>query len=367
MDINVAVQALRDPFGVPFYPWVFQLLMVLTFALHILFVNLAVGGIGMAVYAHFKGNDFYRNLSQTLAKVGTISLSSAIVLGVAPLLFVQVIYDPFWYVSNLLSAWWAMCFLLLITLGFLSLYVFYLKRHKNPQGFGMFGIMALGFILLAGAVMSILSVQAMAPGQWLEWYTANGQIATTGTGLYKFELGRFIHFIVPGFINIGIFMMLYAWYFQPRADLDQGYLKRVGKVGAKVAKVATMIEIVIGFWWLMAIPTSLGFMSNPFLWIGAVLGMLLLVGLMKYEDNPERVAVPMAFFSFVAILGMCVSREVLRMVYVGAYNYSIYDYPLNVDWGSTVLFFGTFVMGLIVMAYPLVLVFKLGRGELSES
>jgi hypothetical protein len=77
--------------------------------------------------------------------------------------------------------------------------------------------------------------------------------------------------------------------------------------------------------------------------------------------------VPLAFLSFVAILGMSISREVLRMVYVGAFNYSIYDYPLNVDWGSTVLFLGTFVMGLVVMAYPLVLVFKLGRGELSAS
>ena len=367
MDINVAVQALRDPFGVPFYPWVFQFLMVLTFALHILFVNLAIGGLGMAVYSHFKGDDYNRKLSKSLAKVSTISLSTAIVLGVAPLLFVQVVYDPFWYVSNLLSAWWAMAFLLLVTLGFLSTYVFYLKRYKNPQGFGGFGIMALVFILLGGAVMSMLSVQALAPGQWLEWYTANGQLATTGTGLYKFEIGRFIHFIVPGFINVGIFMMLYAWYFQPRTDFDKAYLKWVGKVGAKVAKVATMIEVVIGFWWLMAIPSSLGFMSNPFLWIGAVLGMLLLAGLMKFENNPEKVAVPLAFFSFIAIFGMCVSREVLRMVYVGAFNYSIYDYPLNVDWGSTVLFFGTFIMGLVVMAYPLVLVFKLGRGTLSES
>ncbi len=367
MDINVAVQALRDPFGVPFYPWVFQLLMVLTFALHILFVNLAIGGLGMAVYAHYKGDDYYRKLSKSLAKVSTISLSSAIVLGVAPLLFVQVIYDPFWYVANLLSAWWAMAFLLLITLGFLSTYVFYLKRHKNPQGFGTFGILALIFILAAGAVMSILSVQALAPKQWLDWYTAAGRIATTGTGLYKFELGRFTHFIVPGFINIGIFLMIYAWYFQPRADLDKAYLKWLAKVGAKIAKVATMIEVVIGFWWLIKIPSSLGFMRNPFLWIGAVLGLLLLAGLMKFEDNPEKAAVPLAFFSFIAILAMCVSREVLRMVYVGAFNYSIYDYPLNVDWGSTVLFFGTFVMGLIVMAYPLILVFKLGRGTLSES
>ena len=367
MDINFALQALRDPFGVPFFPWVFQLLMVLTFALHIIFVNLAVGGIAVAVYEHFKGGDYNRKLSQTLAKVATVSLSSAIVLGVAPLLFVQVIYDPFWYVSNSLSAWWAMAFLLFITLGFLAHYVFYLKRHKNPGGYGFFGLLALVFVLAAGVVMSALSVQALVPGAWLDWYTANGNLATTGTILHKFELGRFIHFVVPAFINIGIFMMLYAWYFRPRADVDGAWLDWVGRAGVKVAKIATMIEIVIGFWWLIMIPSDLGFLHNHWLWLGSLLGFLLLVGLMKAEKDPERFAVPMALFSFIAVFGMCATREVLRMVYVGAFKYSIYDYPVNVDWGSTALFFGTFVMGLIVMAYPLIVVFKLGRGTLSES
>lgn len=367
MDINVALQALRDPFGVPFYPWVFQLLMVLTFALHIICVNLAVGGMAVAVYEHFKDGDYNLKLSRTMAKVATISLSSAIVLGVAPLLFVQVIYDPFWYSSNLLSAWWAMAFLLFITLGFLAHYVFYLKRYKNPSSYGIFGILALCFVLCAGVLMSVLSIQALVPGEWLKWYTANGQLATTGTTLYKFELGRFLHFIVPAFINIGIFMMLYAWYFRPRADIDGAYLDWIGRAGVKVAKIATMIEVVVGVWWLLEVPADLGFLHNHWLWLGSLLGFLLMFGLMKAEKDPERFAVPLALFSFVAVLGMCISREVLRMAYVGAFNYSIYDYPVNVDWGSTALFLGTFVMGLIVMAYPLILVFKLGRGTLSES
>ncbi len=367
MDINVALQALRDPFGVPFFPWVFQLLMVLTFALHIIFVNLAVGAIAISLYEHFKDGANNRKLSQTMAKMATISLSSAIVLGVAPLLFVQVIYDPFWYSSNSLSAWWAMAFLFFITLGFLAHYVFYLKRHKNPGGYGVFGFLALFFVLSAGVVMSALSVQALVPGEWLKWYTANGTLATTGVTLYKFELGRFLHFIIPAFINIGIFMMLYGWYFRPRADVDGAYLDWVGRAGVKMAKIATMIEVVIGVWWLMEIPSDLGFLHNHWLWLGSLLGFLLMFGLMKAEKDPDRFAVPMALFSFIAVFGMCATREVLRMVYVGAFKYSIYDYPVNIDWGSTALFLGTFVMGLIVMAYPLIVVFKLGRGTLSES
>ena len=111
MDTNLMIQTLQDPMGVPFYPVVFQGLSILTFALHILFVNLVLGGALIAAWGYFSSDQRWQKLSRMLAKVTTINISIAIVLGVAPLLFVQVIYDPFWYTSNLLSAWWAMLFL----------------------------------------------------------------------------------------------------------------------------------------------------------------------------------------------------------------------------------------------------------------
>jgi hypothetical protein len=48
----------------------------------------------------------------------------AIVLGVAPLLFVQVIYDPFGYTSNVLSACRVIGFILILLVGYTLLYVF---------------------------------------------------------------------------------------------------------------------------------------------------------------------------------------------------------------------------------------------------
>ncbi len=111
MDTNLMIQTLQDPMGVPFYPMVFQGLSILTFALHIFFVNLVLGGALIAAWGHFSSDQRWHKLSRMLAKVTTINISIAIVLGVAPLLFVQVIYDPFWYTSNLLSAWWTMLFL----------------------------------------------------------------------------------------------------------------------------------------------------------------------------------------------------------------------------------------------------------------
>ena len=367
MDINTALQTLRDPFGLPFYAWMFQGLLVLTFTLHILVVNLVVGGIGVAMYCHFKGGEYRRRLSQALAQASTINISVAIVLGVAPLLFVQVIYDPFWYTSNSLSAWWAMAFLVAVTIGFLALYVFYLKRKQQPDAWGGYAVLSLVAVVAAGVIISTLSVQALVPADWLKWYTRYGELNTTGTGLYHFELGRFFHFMVPGFINIGIFMMLYAWYFRPRADYDDAYLDWVGQAGVRLAKIAVMIEIVTGLWWLVAVPRNLHFMRDPYMWTGAGLGLVLLALLYRAARNPDRFALPLAVFSFVTVLVMSTARELLRMSYLGLYKYSIYDYKVNVDWGSTALFLVTFVLGLVIIAYPLTVAFKLGRGTLKET
>lgn len=106
-----------------------------------------------------------------LGSCSTINLSIAIVLGVAPLLFIQVIYDPFWYTANAISVWWAMAFLLVITLGFLSLYVFYLKRNKNPAGFGIFSLVMVVF-----AGVSMFAMQQLLPEKWLSWYVVNGSL-----------------------------------------------------------------------------------------------------------------------------------------------------------------------------------------------
>ena len=368
MELSQILNGLRDPMGVPFYPWFFQVLMVLTFALHIIFVNLAIGGTFMAFYEHYKKGEYNKRLSGFLARSSTVNLSAAVVLGVAPLLFVQVIYDPFWYVSTVLSAWWAVGFLCFITVAFLALYAFYLKRKgESMKGFGFFGVLSFVLLILAAFVMNLISVQFLEPAKWKAWYLTGTMMNTSGTTIYDFRISRYLHFIIPSFAITGVFMMLYGWFFSKRDDMDHDYLHWVAVSGAKMALWATIIQIIIGFWWLFSLPANLKFAGNPFLWIGAVLGIVFFFVIMAAQKDPEKYAVLSALFAFLSVLGMCVSREVLRMVYLGKFDYSIYTYKVNLNLGSTALFLLTFIMGIIVMIYPLMVAWKLGRyGKTNE-
>ncbi|MBI5195653.1 MAG: hypothetical protein HZA10_04980 [Nitrospirae bacterium] len=362
MEIATMLKTLQDPMGIPFYPIVFQALMVLTFALHIMFVNFTIGTTFLSLYGYLKGGEFWGRLSKSMVKATTANISMAMLLGVAPLLFVQVVYDPFWYVSNALSGVWVIGFIFIMMTAYGLTYVFYLKRDsQRGKGFALTGITAFGLFFLAGIIMHALNYQALQPDKWLGWYMKGNAVNTSGTSLHAFQLPRFLHFIIPSFAMTGIFLMLYAWYFQKREDMDKGYLDRVGVIGAKMAFLFTALQAVIGFWWLLSLPGEFNFISNPIFMSGAGLGIVLLALLYKAQNAPLKYAVPAVTGAFLTILGMSYAREALRMKYAGRFGYSIFDYKLNIDWGSTVLFLGTFVMGLIIIAYLLSIAYKSGR------
>jgi hypothetical protein len=362
MDIGTMIRTLQDPMGIPFYPILFQLLMVLTFAVHILFVNFTVGLSFLSAYGYVRGNGFWGGLSRSLAKATTPNASLAILFGIAPLLFVQVVYDPFWYASNMLSAAWALGFIFILMLGYGLTYVFYLKGGKGRDGdFGAIGLLSFALFLLAGAIMHVLGYQLLQPEKWLQWYVQGGGVNASGTALHAFHLPRFLHFMVPSFALAGLFLMLYAWYFRDRPDKDREHLAQVAGTGANMAFIFTALQAVIGVWWLFSLPPEFRFHASPALLTAVALGVSLLVFFYRARKDPIRFAVPAGLWAFLTILAMSYAREVLRTKYVGRFGYSIFDYTVNLDLGSTALFLCTFIMGMIIIGYQVYIAYASGR------
>lgn len=360
MDTAAMIKTLSDPLGLPFYPQVFQALMVLTFALHIAFVNLALGAAGLAVWGLARGTQEARRLSAAAGKAATASVSGAILLGVAPLLFVQTLYDPFWYASNLLSAAWVIGFVFIMLAGYGASYAFL----AGGRGAGFFGAGALLLYLAAGAVMHALGVQALAPERWLGWYAGSGTAATSGTRLYAFEPLRFLHFMLPAVTAAGLFLMLRAWYLRARGDQDGSELARGAERGAALAFWGTAAQALGGFGWLLTLPPELRFYADPVLLAGLVLGLALLVYLGKLalkDSDPAASAVPAAAATVGVILVMSAAREGLRGALLARWGFAVSAHRVTVDWGSTALFFATFVLGVGVLAWVLTVAFQAGR------
>ena len=291
-----------------------------------------------------------------------MTLSVAIVLGVAPLLFVQVIYDPFWYTANVISAFWAFAFLLVVILAFYSAYGFYLGNRKRPHIDPVFGWAALAFMLAAALLMHMLSMEVLSPESWRAWISGGPEgLNMRGTQFHGVSFGRLLHFLLASLAVTGVFLMLYSWYFEPRPDYEPEYLEYVERLGARLALWASLLQAGAGFWWAGGLPAGAGFLEGPFFPLVVAAGIAFIAYLGLAVSRPRENALGIALTGFAVIFLMCYAREALRMDCLAPWGYSAYDYKVNLSWGSTLLFFLTFLGGLAVLAFPLKAAFAAGR------
>src|SRR5271165_5237833 len=88
-----------DPMPLPGPVWLMMALLLVTFLLHLLAMNLTVGGTAIALMCtrRRKSDAFAGRLAADLLRVLPVSLAFTITLGVAALLFVQVLYGNLLY------------------------------------------------------------------------------------------------------------------------------------------------------------------------------------------------------------------------------------------------------------------------------
>lgn len=116
------------PFGFD-APTVFYLsLYLLTLVVHVFFMSYVLAGsLYLAWASLFPGTGDIPRIQQPLACLlrdwMPFVLSAAITAGVAPLLFVQIIYNPHFYTANLLLGWRWMIVIPVLTTAFYLLYV----------------------------------------------------------------------------------------------------------------------------------------------------------------------------------------------------------------------------------------------------
>ncbi|MGD8999555.1 MAG: hypothetical protein PVF75_04000 [Granulosicoccaceae bacterium] len=365
-----ALYALRDVAGVPFYPVVFMLLGVLTFALHIFAVQLMLGASGLTVFGSFAKQDHWRRLSAAMLEVAKVAVSVAIVIGVAPLLFVQVTYDPFWYTSNVLSAWWVIGFVVILIVGYWAMYLYYFRNKGKGPGEKLqlrcAMLISLALLLVVGFIMHVLTTQMLYPDEWLQWYAPNGQLDTSGTGLHAFNLWRFGFFISLAVPVVGAWLVAYRRYFSVRNDYDRDYLDWVGQLGTTLMLAGTVITLVLGGLWMATLPDKVAaFALSPWVWVSALaLLALLVVGILARRQLHGWGYWPVVL-SVVVGLVIAAAREALRWVTLnGVHGYNILDYKLNLDWYSTILFFATFaIVGGSVLAFLLTVAWRAGQTE----
>jgi hypothetical protein len=355
MDASVLL-TLRDPAGIPFYPVVFQALYILTWALHAAFVLLALGAMGLSLYGTFKQKDDpnWKILTPHLIQTGKLSVSLLIVLGVAPLLFTQVIYDPNWYTTNALSGMWVFIFIYLLITAYMLYYWYYYANKAKSGGGKMIGIVSFALFVFAGILMHNFAVTSIMPNEWMNMYAPNGVVDNSGW-TFNIKLIRLIFLVSLAIPVVGIFLQNYSRFLSTREDFSKEFIAYTGSLGTKLGTIGLLISAVAFVAWMMQI----GYLLHPVI-IATIVGVLVLLYLVAKNKNSY---ITTGVLVVVALLISGV-RELTRFDLMTELGYNIYDYPVNLEIPTTMMFLLTFViMGGVGVAFLLTLAWKVGKTE----
>ncbi|MBK9372240.1 MAG: hypothetical protein IPN03_00490 [Holophagales bacterium] len=335
-----------DPMAIPGPPWLFHALWLVTFAIHVVGVNLVLGSSILGTMASLDSDrTFGRGVAGFFAEVNTWAVSLTITFGIAPLLFLQVLHGRLFYSATVILAPAWLGLLLFLTAAY---YLTYGAKYRLRAGKGAavhLGLSALLFLGVAAiqVVVHLLSVQ---PGRW------EGVLAAPWTALSdRSFLPRFLHFVLAGVTLAGI---LLAWVSVRRVPEDGARAEASARAafGVKIALLATLLQLVVGLWLTISVPREvlLGLMRGggatmlP-LTLGIAAGFGLLVFLARVRDPiADRTSVRRSLELFgLAMVLMLVTRHQLRDLYIAAAGADAAPATTG-QWGVFAIFLGSFVL-----------------------
>ena len=347
-----------DAAGLPGPPWLFHVLLVFTFFLHLVFMNLTLGGTLLAVVAHLKSGgrreDFRGVLAGRLMAINNYGISLTITTGVAPLLFIQVIYQQYFYTATILLApvWFAM--LGLLTAGYYAAYL-YKFRGAPARGSGgglWLSVSAVMFLLIAMIHVAVNLIHAQ-PEMWGALADGNWSVFSDPT-----YWPRLLHF---GLAGLGFAALVTAWWAVRRAGegVDVEINTAIAGWAWRWALWATVLQVVDGFRLLMVLPKPvlIGIMRGGLVTLGPLtLAILVGIGLLMMMarvsnpvEKPGLVAGTLGAMTLTIAI-MSITRHQVRALYLEPAT-AQFSFEIVPQWFNFVLFALLLVAGLATVGY----------------
>ncbi|WP_020468860.1 hypothetical protein [Zavarzinella formosa] len=343
------------PFGLPFATGFYLFFYVLTLVIHVAFMNYVLAGCGwIAIVRPRAGNDTRSESTRILKDWLPLMLSGAITAGIAPLLFVQILYKREYYTANLLlfNRWMAILPILIV--GFYSLYLLKSYWLKSRANWIIAVISSVPFVCVAFTGYSwtenhLLSVRDT--NYWSEFYATRSQVYS--------ESQLIPRLLVWAFGSIPTMCLILAWQHWYRGNGRPALLAKVALVGLLLVSGAA-----IGYHEVTSDTVNAAFVSTlaiPYFVI-AILGLVLQVAgwvwlLRQKQFSFTGLVVTSVGLAF-TLVGMTVCREAVRIHTLGKERFESL-YPVHEEAfgrGGFLVFLAFFVInaGLIGLCFWLV-------------
>ena len=244
------------PLPLPMAEWILVFILILSFLLHILFINLMIGGSILTFWYEMRGlkNKDYDRLAREIAGTITVNKSLAVVLGVAPLLSINVLYTVYFYSANALTGNMWISIVPWVTVAFLVLYLHKYTWDKLANNktlhLGILSIGIISFLMIPFIFLTNINLMLFPE----KWALVTGFFdALTLPNVFP----RYFHFITASMAISGFFL---AWWFgRKNFRMDENY-EKLTKKDVKIqmlnlALITTGMQFIFGPLLFLTLPS----------------------------------------------------------------------------------------------------------------
>ncbi len=327
----------------------FQLLLTVTFYLHLLVMNILLGCSVITFFRHVAGKN--SDVNKVIARKLPLTVAFAINFGVAPLLFLQVLYGHFMYTSSVLMAiYWLSIFIILI-LSYYGTYVYSMNYERAAAFHTVMSGFIAGTLLTVAFIISNNFSLMMNPEVWSSYFNnPEGTLLNLSDPTFW---PRFLHSVLGAVAVGGLTIALY-YDFQKRkgstdaeANIATGMNWFVG---------ATMLNFGVGTWYWGSLPDSVcvtcgagGAFFLIFILLGIVAAVLSLIHGMLHHVRPA------VYYLLASLFCMVLVREFVRRLTLAPW-FKTSDLEVVPQYSPLIAFLLVFAGGLWLVWYMVRLV-----------
>lgn len=341
------------PIPLPAPVWLIHLLQVFTFVLHLVFMNLLVGGTVLLTVCSYRGRSEarYRDLTRRASRALPPIMAFTITLGVAPLLFLQLVYGQYFYTSSVLMAWLWLAVVLLVMLAYYGIYWFSMQHEElGPRRFWVM----LATTLLILHVMKTFTQNMILLERPQDFYP-RFFTTTVGNFLGPHDLLVFVrlsHFFLAALAlgGLGLAILSRSW----RAD-SPDLADWARRYGTRWFQVGTGLQFIVGPWFL--------FSQNPNMrraFLGgdrldtSLLAVAIILAILAMAAARKSPAV--SVFAIVGTISlMAVIRHLFRLAYLDPHFEAL---PVQGQWVVFAIFVVLLLAGLATIGWMLYRLFR---------
>jgi len=342
-----------DMLGLPAPAWLAQGLQALTLSLHWVFLAITAGCVGGLLLGR-KDPDLRRRL----AEMAALSLAVAMTLGIAPLLFVQVLYGQFFYSANILMGY--------VWLGLLAIMIaaFYLLHYCRRQAvldrhLRLPALVALGLMGMAAVILVANATLTQTPQAWRA-FSANG-----GTKPYLADPAFWPRWsMAAAALLAGGGLFLAIW----RRAKSQGSVR-----SATAAAIVGMLAMLgVAAWIAKSLPAgvaeklSAGPESIFAYAVMVAVAAAIVLAVLSLRTRSLAVLSLSGLALFVGLLATAAARDTIRRAALSP-GFDVAAVAVHPQWDTFVVWAGVFVAGLGLCAYMIALTVRSERRLAAEA